>query len=446
MTEKIVPRRRSILSEAVEQDSGSCESEIRSREENVVSNSEAEVAGLMNRVEFMKKEYFVLWLREFKDWMDQTSESLVSSKHSGFTGPAKENYTRSRRGHRQLGESSKDVVDTVQASGEENRTDVLDSANSVEDISIGSHDHNNFDLVGEVALKSSTTKCKGDSGPHVENREVNFKQVQVEVCSQEGFNCLPLAKEPLPDSLTAQRGMKNVEVSPTLVTAIDEMMESHHLSSSYPRSPPHYQEDILHRRYNLEEEFMQLSVESYSLASSDSDTSNSDDEYCRFDTSLPEVDHSPKEPESGTMDDHSEMFPSEDTFSDGRHATSHIRRNGRSLFNYCSDQASRIKKILREDHYGMGSDVANVCPLGLFDGVGLPNVEYIRMMFGALELKNDDWLKAKETLCAARETTDGKDFYSALSLVGIVYGKETGTTLLSPVRDCLENRIEICNP
>ncbi|KAF9587033.1 hypothetical protein IFM89_039719 [Coptis chinensis] len=320
-------QRRSILSEAVEQDSGSCESEIRSREETVVSDSEAEVAGLMNRVEFMKKEYSVLWLREFKDWMDQPSESLVSSKHSG----------------------------------EENRTDVLEPANSVEDISIGSHDHNNFDLVGEVALKSSTAECKGDSRPHVENREVNFKQVQVEVCSQEGFNCLPLAEEPLlPDSLTSQRGMKNVEVSPTLVTAIDEMMELHHLSSSYPRSPPHYQEDILHRRHNLEEEFMQLSVESYSLASSDSDTSNSDDEYCRFDTSLPEVDHSPKEPDSGTMDDHSEMFPFEDTFSDGRHATSHIRRNGRSLFNYCSDQASRIKKFLREDHYGMGSDVANV--------------------------------------------------------------------------------------
>ncbi|KAF9606506.1 hypothetical protein IFM89_025854, partial [Coptis chinensis] len=69
--------------------------------------------------------------------------------------------------------------------------------------------------------------------------------------------------------------------------------------------------------YNLEEEFMQLSVESYSLASSDSDTSNSDDEYCRFDTSLHEVDHSPKEPRVAQWMTTREMFPSEDTFSMG---------------------------------------------------------------------------------------------------------------------------------
>ncbi|KAF9611843.1 hypothetical protein IFM89_036487 [Coptis chinensis] len=37
-------------------------------------------------------------------------------------------------------------------------------------------------------------------------------------------------------------------------------------------------------------------------------------------------------------------------------------------------------------------------------------------MLGALELKNDDWLTAKETFRAAREATDGKDSYSALSL------------------------------
>ncbi|KAF9610167.1 hypothetical protein IFM89_020604, partial [Coptis chinensis] len=66
-------------------------------------------------------------------------------------------------------------------------------------------------------------------------------------------------------------------------------------------------------------------------------------------------------------------------------------------------------------------------------------------MLGALELKNDDWLKAKVTFHAARKAIDGKDSYYALSLVGIVYGKETGTTLLPPIRDCLENRIEICN-
>lgn len=38
-------------------------------------------------------------------------------------------------------------------------------------------------------------------------------------------------------------------------------------------------------------------------------------------------------------------------------------------------------------------------------------------MLGDLELKNDDWVKAKETFRAGSEATDGKDSYSALSLV-----------------------------
>lgn len=38
-------------------------------------------------------------------------------------------------------------------------------------------------------------------------------------------------------------------------------------------------------------------------------------------------------------------------------------------------------------------------------------------MLGNLELKNDDWIKAKETLRAARDATEGKDSYATLSLV-----------------------------
>lgn len=40
-------------------------------------------------------------------------------------------------------------------------------------------------------------------------------------------------------------------------------------------------------------------------------------------------------------------------------------------------------------------------------------------MLGDLELKNDDWVKAKETFRAASEAADGKDSYSTLSLVCI---------------------------
>lgn len=38
-------------------------------------------------------------------------------------------------------------------------------------------------------------------------------------------------------------------------------------------------------------------------------------------------------------------------------------------------------------------------------------------LLGELELKNDDWVKAKETLRAASDAADGKDSYATLSLV-----------------------------
>lgn len=41
-------------------------------------------------------------------------------------------------------------------------------------------------------------------------------------------------------------------------------------------------------------------------------------------------------------------------------------------------------------------------------------------MLGDLELKNDDWVKAKETLRAASEATEGKDSYDTLSLVCVL--------------------------
>lgn len=40
-------------------------------------------------------------------------------------------------------------------------------------------------------------------------------------------------------------------------------------------------------------------------------------------------------------------------------------------------------------------------------------------MLGDLELKNDEWVKAKETFRAASEATDGKDSYAILALVHI---------------------------
>ncbi|RVX05411.1 Protein CTR9-like [Vitis vinifera] len=54
-------------------------------------------------------------------------------------------------------------------------------------------------------------------------------------------------------------------------------------------------------------------------------------------------------------------------------------------------------------------------------------------MLGDLELKNDDWVKAKETFRSASDATDGKDSYATLSLASHMYVlalvRVTGITL-----------------
>ena len=42
-------------------------------------------------------------------------------------------------------------------------------------------------------------------------------------------------------------------------------------------------------------------------------------------------------------------------------------------------------------------------------------------MLGDLELKNDDWVKAKETFRAASEASEGKHSYDTLSLVRLFF-------------------------
>ncbi|KAF6141444.1 hypothetical protein GIB67_021260 [Kingdonia uniflora] len=121
-------QRKHLASSDVEQESTSCEGEIRSREENVISDGEAEIVCLMNRVEFMKKERLVLWLREFKEWMDQTSDDTVdNSIFSDWIGLGEENYLKYKKDdHNHPGESSKNLSDWVQVSVDERSSLIID--------------------------------------------------------------------------------------------------------------------------------------------------------------------------------------------------------------------------------------------------------------------------------------------------------------------------------
>ncbi|KAK0588263.1 hypothetical protein LWI29_036855 [Acer saccharum] len=234
-----------------DRESLSCDNEIQNKEETFVSDDDAEIVDLMTRVENMKKERSVLWLREVKEWMDHASENhLSSSNYDGTTlHPGKGTYMKNKKSQQQVAESSRYVSDSLPASGDESSTIILESDNSFADMSSGLHTPRYFDHVGSLG--------------------------------HTGGVCLP--------GMGRMDLRQNVSNSP--LTTIDDITDSHS-SSAFPGSPPHYQEDILHRRQNLVEEILQLSAESYSVASTDSNTSSSDDDFCKSGPSMPEVDQS----------------------------------------------------------------------------------------------------------------------------------------------------------
>ncbi|XP_058108254.1 uncharacterized protein LOC131251515 isoform X3 [Magnolia sinica] len=329
-------------SESADQESVSCDSSgYPRRDENAISDGEAEIVGLMNKVEFMKKERSVLWLREFREWMDQNSEDRADDSKFTVLSPVKEKYRKNRKGHKHLGESSRYVPDSAQDSGDESSTNVLESDISFTDTSIGFSGRDYFDSIGKTTLESSMMDGSQEAKPVLQIARMESEQEQPKAPHEE-LNLLPSA-----DTFTVQGsdGMER-KVSVTSLTAINEIMESRS-SSIHHGSPPHYQEDLLHRRHNLEEEFLQLSAESFSLASSDSDTS-SDDDSCKFWTSFPGADRPlNRDSMNRSMGSDRNVLHFEGRYNDMRHEKPDTRENGRSLL-YCAEPASSVE-VLKPD-------------------------------------------------------------------------------------------------
>ncbi|XP_062026504.1 uncharacterized protein LOC133742837 isoform X1 [Rosa rugosa] len=296
-----------------DQESVSCDNEIQSREELVISDEEAEIVDLMTRVEQMKKERSVLWLREFKEWLDHAPEDSVdSNRHSGTTlHIGRENYIKEKSSWRQLGENSRFVSDYAQASGDESSTNVLDSDSSFMDMSTGLHAHH-FDQTGSLGNAGFVIPVGMDRRDLKETLKDS---------SLEGTSSVPLrAKSFHGHIFTGQRGHRMVENLSMSLTSIDDISESRS-SSVCPGSPPHYQKDILNRRHNLEEEILQLSAESFSVASSDSNTSCSEDDNYESRQSIPEGHQ--------LLNKNMEEHPSSDPFRlyDMRYEVPHVRGN-----------------------------------------------------------------------------------------------------------------------
>lgn len=330
-----------------DQESVSCDNEVQGKEENVALDDEAEIVDLMNRIEFMKKERSNLWLEEFKEWMNQASDISVydGGKYSGdiILDPDSGNYSESKTGHKHLGESSRYVADSVQSYGEENSMNIPESDNSVEDMSAGFSGQQYIDRIDEAVSKIFTGHAAGVSVPLIgrsDPNQDNLKSYYVEGAQsvKAGSSHLDSCTVPAVDKMREKKSVRPL-------AAIDDIMESYS-SSACLGSPPHYQEDILQRRQNLEEEFLQLSAESYSIASSDSNTSYSDDDSAEFVVFIPQDDPSLiNELSDRSVDDYySSVLHSVETSTQKRHNVSQFTQNGKYSLDSRARQNSGIIK------------------------------------------------------------------------------------------------------
>lgn len=279
-------QRRYLLADALDQESASCDSDNVRKDENTISDGESEIVNLRNRVECLKKERSVLWLREFKEWMDQdTMDTLERGNCIEFkTVASGEEGVQQRTIPDHFGESSRYVRDPVLASEGGSSSNILDSDMSFTDTYTSVPGSKFVGTNGKAVLE--TLRVNGTLF------SINASGVKVaEATADQGHR-----KAHLPVKGVFLYGSSSVGGSDQTesnnhsapLTVIDEIIGSRS-SSTLPGSPPQYKEDILHRRLNLEEEFWQQSAASLSLASSDSDTSCSDDESCKFDSSAFEL-------------------------------------------------------------------------------------------------------------------------------------------------------------
>ncbi|XP_019421120.1 PREDICTED: uncharacterized protein LOC109331212 isoform X2 [Lupinus angustifolius] len=313
----------------------SCANEIQNRGEHDLSNEEAEVENLINKVEQMKKERSILWLREFKEWMDITSDKSVETNEEDGAAlyHLKENYIRNKINQEQHGEVSRYASDSVLASGDETSMNILESDSSFVDMSASFHRQQNFDH--RVLFGNAGGPSHSDSG-RADVEQLKPLSLEGITCSLSQFNSYHADTNAIHGE---HRMAENLDTSP--LTAI-RVISGSQSSSACPTSPPHFQEDLFHRRQHLVEEVLQLSADSFSMASSDSNTSCSKVDYTEFESSVPEVDNFPcKNYADGSVNGHISQNHLKDKFNNPSQGVLHAIENSFCLFSSTTDQTSR---------------------------------------------------------------------------------------------------------
>ncbi|KAE9613832.1 putative leucine-rich repeat domain, L domain-containing protein [Lupinus albus] len=323
-----------ITSICSDEESVSCANEIQNREEEALSDEEAEIEDLINKVEHMKKERSILWLQGFKDWMDITSDKSMETykeDRAALLHHLKENYIRNKTNQEQHGEVSRYASDSVIASGDDSSMNILESDSSFVDMSASFHRQQYFDF--RALLGNAGGASHSDSGGAERLKGLSLERISSSLSQSISFHS---------DTNTIHGSHKiaeNIDTSP--LTTIRDKSGSQ-ASSACHTSPPHFEEDLLHRRQHLVEEILQLSVNSFSMASSDSNTSCSEVDYTEFEPPVPEGDNIPcKNYVNGSVDGYISQNQFKDKFNNPSQRIPHAIENGISLFSSTSDQTSQ---------------------------------------------------------------------------------------------------------
>ncbi|KAK1406530.1 hypothetical protein QVD17_41932 [Tagetes erecta] len=236
-------------------DSVICDDEDRDKLEIADSNKEAEVVGFIDKIEFIKRERSDLWLDEFHRWMTYVSDDhMKGNMHSGIPLiPSKGKYFRKKRRLKHFGKKTRYISGSADVFEDNHRLELQESYYPYDDLSVNSVSHQT-----EYGSILSHKKLKS-----IYDKRVNPTR-----------NILT----PKDEGICSNNGIKVERPEMTILDTESDIIEAHS-PSVYAGPPPHYQEDILHRRLNLEEEYLQLSVETNSVASSDSYTSDSGDDH-----------------------------------------------------------------------------------------------------------------------------------------------------------------------
>ncbi|KVI07838.1 uncharacterized protein LOC112512622 isoform X3 [Cynara cardunculus var. scolymus] len=324
---KKLSRVASIDSEAasiiVYSDNDSGDDEDRIKQEITDSNKGAEIVDFINKLEFMKRERSDSWLEEFQRWMNHVSDDHVKSDdmQSGLALIlGKEKDSRKKRRLKHFGKTSRYVSRSAEVFVEGHGMEVPESYYAYDDLSTDTVSQQYPNEVGESASSYLLNLAHEDGSisNHMKLKSHYDKGV-------DSTRSMKFGEEGTYSNNGSKVEMTSSNSSFVPLDTLDDIIEARS-PSAYAGSPPHYQEDILHRRHNLEEEFLQLSAESYSVASSDSHTSDSGDDSFEIGSRI-HNNESTADDLSRSMDNLS-FIPSEDLHSNRMLDVAQFTKNG----------------------------------------------------------------------------------------------------------------------